>query len=121
MNEFAQQKELVARFRAHYPDYAQCTRQSLSGLNFGGSAKAARMVNQIKSTGTVEGESDLFFAVPANGFHGLFIELKADKNTKIQPGQLEYLDRMAELGYAAILCIGLEVAWESLTAYMESI
>jgi len=89
-------------------------------MNFGGGAKAARMMNQIKATGTVIGESDLFFAVPAGEFHGLFIELKADKGTKVTADQIEYLEFMDGLGYAAFLCIGVESAWETLVAYMAT-
>lgn len=81
--------------------------------------EAARM----KGQGVKAGVSDLFLALPANGACGLWIELKAPatKTTKAgkpTPLQVEWLERMSQVGYAARLCFGWIAAKETIQEYL---
>ena len=82
--------------------------------------EAARM----KKQGVKAGVSDLFLALPAKRFHGLWIEMKApETNTspagKLTQAQLDWLDRMASAGYAAKLCFGWQAAKDTITEYLQ--
>ena len=84
------------------------------------SAWAGRRLND---EGRKAGVSDLFLALPANGACGLWIELKAPatKTTKAgkpSPAQIEWLERMSQVGYAARLCYGWEAAKVTIQEYL---
>ena len=81
--------------------------------------EAARM----KAQGVKAGVSDLFLALPANGACGLWIELKAPKTTTTKAGkpsqsQIDWLERMSQVGYAARLCYGWEAAKVTIQEYL---
>lgn len=83
-------------------------------------SEAARM----KKQGVKAGVSDLFLALPAKQFHGLWIEMKAPKTNTSPAGkptqvQLDWLDRMAAAGYAAQLCFGWQAAKDAITWYLQ--
>jgi hypothetical protein len=61
---------------------------------------------------------DICLPVARQGWHGLFIELKAGKN-KPTAYQLEWLDRLAEQGYLAVVCYGWQDAVEVIKDYLE--
>ena len=54
---------------------------------------------------------DIFLPVPKNGRHGLYIELKAGKNTATKE-QREFIESVRAMGYEAEVCRG----WESAAA-----
>lgn len=56
---------------------------------------AARM----QAEGVKAGVPDVFLPVPAHGYHGLWLELKAGKNT-VSDRQQEWLDDLEKQGYA---------------------
>lgn len=81
--------------------------------------EAARM----KAQGVKAGVSDLFLALPANGACGLWIELKApatktSKAGKPSQSQIDWLERMSQVGYAARLCYGWEAAKVTIQEYL---
>jgi len=78
---------------------------------------------RLKAQGVKAGVSDLLLALPANGFCGLWIELKAPATPTSKAGkptalQLEWLDRMAQVGYAAQLCYGWQAAKQTIQEYL---
>ena len=119
MSEAAEQKEIVAWFRAAYPEYASSLRVSLAGLNFGSGSRAARMVNHVRSQGIVEGESDIALLLPRGGFGALLIEHKADgsKHTTSE-AQLEYIRHHNAIGNCAVVTRGVEFAKAAIQQYM---
>ncbi len=81
----------------------------------------------MKAQGLRPGVSDMFLAYPVEGgwkqpdeFHGLWIELKKDKKGKPSLLQIEWLERMREVGYAAELAYGWEHAKEIILEYLDS-
>lgn len=72
---------------------------------------------KFKRMGVMKGFPDLFLFVPAQGYHGLLIELKAE-NGRLQPTQKIVLNRMAELGYCCKVCFGAEQAIDEIKSYL---
>ena len=119
MSEWQEHREVIRWFREEFPEYYQCTRLSLNGVNLPAGKTAAIMINQFKAQGMVKGEADLFFAVPSIRFHGLFVEMKAETGGKVSEEQRGYLDTMSLLGYQAKVTAGAEAAKEVISNYME--
>jgi hypothetical protein len=71
------------------------------------------------------GASDLFVFYPTESFHGLFLEVKRNKeysaserNTKTWLGQQRFLDNVRAAGYAGIVCYGWEHGKEIIDDYL---
>jgi hypothetical protein len=82
--------------------------------------KCSKFVGQkLNKQGRLPGASDLFIAYPTNKYYGLFIEMKSEigKPTKVQ---LEFLDRMAKVGYFTCCCPGADNAIATIKAYLEN-
>ena len=117
MSEFHLQRDLIKWFKETYPQYQKCIRLSMNGINLGGGAKAARIINQMRSQGMTPGESDLFFAIKTSRFAGLFLELK-DKGKSPTDAQNEYLYEMIRNGYFADWCDNLDEAKNMVSKYI---
>lgn len=89
--------------------------------------------NRAKSTnkflyrlGLRKGASDLFFAFPKNGYHGLWMEIKKDgwKMTKSQEEHIEhqtkFIEQMVSLGYMGRIVVGVQEGIKLLDDYMRS-
>ena len=61
----------------------------------------------LKGLGLKKGVPDLTFALPINGKHGLYIEMKTAKGT-LQKEQIKYRDLLQKVGYNWELCRSLE-------------
>ena len=72
----------------------------------------------LKRMGVMKGVSDFFLAIPCNGYHGLWIELKVNEG-KLSPEQVEFLARKNELGYHAIAVWGFQAATEVIKIYLR--
>ena len=88
-----------------------------------GGKRNVKEAGRLKAQGVKAGVSDLFLALPANGFCGLWVELKAPRTATSKAGkpsqaQLDWLDRMAQVGYAAQLCYGWEAAKQTIQEYL---
>ena len=73
---------------------------------------------KLKSMGVKAGVSDIFVAIPKNGYHGLFIELKHGKN-KPNANQLIFLDNMNQQGYLAKLSYGIVETIDLIKNYLK--
>lgn len=76
-------------------------------------AEAAR----LKLEGVKAGVPDLCLPVARGGYHGLYIELKAGKNTAT-PLQRQWITALEREGYAAAVCTGWERAAATLIDYL---
>lgn len=83
-----------------------------------GGSRNPREAANLKKTGVKSGVPDLLVAVPTRRFPGLFIELKAKGGTPTQ-NQIAWLDRLADSGYAVVVCNGWEAARNAITDYLE--
>lgn len=79
-----------------------------------GDIEAKKLVGQ----GVRAGVSDLFFACPAHGLHGLFIEMKAGDG---EPSDLQWdwLNRAESRGYAVAVCWTAQQAIDTIEEYLD--
>lgn len=89
----------------------------LIAIENGGSRQWLEAIN-LKRAGQRVGASDLLLALPANGSHGLFIEMKRRENYKISIAQQEFLQQMRRVGYGAVIALGWEHAVELTKKYL---
>lgn len=81
--------------------------------------KRSRMGGGIlKRMGLRKGASDVFIAIPKNEYHGLFIELKADKASNITDSQVQFIKDMRSQGYYAVVCYGSQDAMSVINDYL---
>lgn len=119
IKESSHQKTVVAFFRAQYPKFHRCLQASSSGAVLGGNVRARAMqMNSLKACGLVVGQSDLFLAVPRNGYHGLFIEMKSLKG-RLSDDQDAFITDMLTMGYDCYVAFGADEAIEKIKNYME--
>lgn len=114
--EYQHQKQFIAWLEQAYPRYRNCVRLSLNGVPLDRKS-APRIIAAAKKSGMVVGESDLFIAAPAHGFHGVFIEMKKPEG-KANQKQLDYLTEMRGNGYAAEICCGAQEAIDFFDNYI---
>ncbi|MBQ2211558.1 MAG: VRR-NUC domain-containing protein [Ruminococcus sp.] len=71
-----------------------------------------------RQMGVKAGVPDLFYPVPLGGYHGLFIEMKANKG---RPSAVlkRWLKVLNDLGYKAVVCAGWEEARDVLIEYLK--
>ena len=72
---------------------------------------------QLKAMGVRAGWPDLFLAMPAGDYHGLFIEMKA-KHGKLSDAQKELHPILREQGYLVVVCYGALEAMDMLKRYV---
>jgi len=72
---------------------------------------------KLKAEGVKAGVPDLFLPVARGGYHGLFMETKIKPN-KPTAKQVDWLDALQQLGYAAEVCYGYEGLVECVNWYL---
>lgn len=73
---------------------------------------------RLKKQGTKAGIPDYFLPVAIAPFHGLYLELKAQKGT-LQKSQKEWLNKLSEQGYATCVAYGADQAFDQITKYLQ--
>lgn len=71
-----------------------------------------------RQMGVKAGVPDLFYPVPANGYHGLFIEMKA-KTGRLDPKQKRWIEILEAFGYKCVVVHGWEKARDALLEYVK--
>jgi hypothetical protein len=79
---------------------------------------------RLKAQGVKAGVSDIHLPIASRGFHGLWIELKAPKTGsapagKVQPSQLEWIEKMTKKGHLAVVCWGWQAAADTIKNYLQ--
>lgn len=110
-SEHTIQVQLVARFRALYPNVVIF---AIPNGGYRDKAEAAR----LKAEGVLSGVPDLFIAHPLGGFNGMFLELKSSKGRTSQAQEL-LLERLSLAGYYSVVAYGLDGAWLRIRDYMS--
>lgn len=72
---------------------------------------------RLKAQGVKAGVSDIFLPVPRNEYHGLWIEMKREKGGRVTEAQTEWIARMREQGYCAVVAHGFEEAKGAIERY----
>ena len=111
------QKQVVRYLRMQYPTVLFTA--SIAGIE----TTMLQMV-RLKAMGYLKGTPDLMILEPScpigYTFHGLFIELKADKKTsKASPEQKDFIDRLQKRGYEASICYGFDEAKYVIDSYLR--
>ena len=71
-----------------------------------------------RQMGVKGGVPDLMLPIPANGYHGLFIEMKAQKG-RLSNEQKKWIDCLNAFGYLAIVAYGWEDAKCQILHYLN--
>lgn len=71
----------------------------------------------MKHIGLRKGFPDLFIPIAKNEFHGLFIELKRDRNSKVSDEQKSWIKYLNKAGYRAVVCYGSTEAVHEIIGY----
>lgn len=112
----AKEQEAIFKWaRANQTDIPelQLLNASLSGVRL-----TRGLSVKMKKQGMRKGYPDLFVPVARNGYHGLFIELKRLKGGVVSPEQKEWIARLREQGYLALVCKGHRAAILDIKAYL---
>ena len=75
---------------------------------------------KMKAEGVRAGVPDLFLAVPAMGYNGLFIELKQEHAGRTSSAQDAMLSRLEAQGYRTAVCHGWHNAAFTIKAYLSA-
>ena len=77
---------------------------------FGTAGQRSAQMAGLRKQGLRVGLPDVMIAIPVEPFHGLFIEMKRDKSSKIADNQREWQDRLRKQGYRAEIAAGYDAA-----------
>ncbi len=85
-----------------------------------GGYRSTATAGRMKAEGVKPGVPDLCLPVARQGYHGLFIEMKAGRN-KPTAYQTQWLENLSNQGYLAVVCHGWEEAAKILTEYLDEV
>ena len=110
----ANQQEIVIKYlRLAYPHALYCA--SAGGMWTSDSQRI-----KMARTGYVNGFPDLFIYEPNADYHGLAIEMKRVKGSKIEPEQKSWQEQLRNRGYASYICKGSEDAIKVIDEYFNT-
>lgn len=74
---------------------------------------------RMKAEGMKTGVPDICLPVARGGHHGLYIELKRVKNSRVTVAQMAWIEALTRQGYVAAVCRGADEAIELITRYLS--
>lgn len=74
---------------------------------------------RMKAEGLKTGVPDICLPVARGGHHGLYIELKRVKNSRVTVAQMAWIEALTRQGYVAAVCRGADEAIELITRYLS--
>ena len=84
-----------------------------------GSYKSVTARTKSKQEGLKSGIPDLMIPVANKNYHGLFIEMKRIKNSKVSVHQKQWIELLNKQGYKAIVCYGNNEAIKEIENYIK--
>ena len=114
--EEAEQKQIFIWSKMNekqYPDL-ELLNGSLSGFRL-----TPGLRKKSKEQGSKKGYPDIFLPVKNKGFSGLFIELKRIKGGSVSKEQKEFLKRLNDQGFKAVVCKGYKEAVSVIKNYLN--
>lgn len=104
---------LVIWFEHHYPELAPDLH------HFANERRCSVLEGRkLKRMGVKRGVFDLFLAFPHLHYHGLWLELKVNKNT-LSPEQKEFMTQKTKRGYFCAAAWGFEQGKEMFLHYLK--
>lgn len=73
---------------------------------------------RLKAEGVKPGVPDIVLPVAKGDYHGLYLELKADKG-KLSKEQEKWIEDLKEEGYKAVVAYGFDEAINTIKSYLE--
>lgn len=83
-----------------------------------GGKRSKAVAGKLKAEGVKAGVPDICLPVARGSYHGLYIELKAERG-KVTPLQYEWAEALTDQGYLALVCHGWERAKAAIEKYLE--
>ena len=74
---------------------------------------------KMKRMGLRKGFPDIFIPTARKGFHGLMIELKRDKKSRVSAEQTAWITYLNKQGYKAMICYGAREAINEVEKYFK--
>jgi len=119
LKEAAHQAIVVRWWRAQYPKLWRNLQASANGAVLGGNPRQrAIQMNNLKASGLIVGNADLFLAIPKAHYHGMYIEMKALKGV-VSEEQSAFLGDMIDQDYRVKIAYGADDAIEAIQLYMD--
>ena len=113
LSEYQEQCLLIDWYRLQYKEY----KYYLFSIPNGEYRHIATAV-KLKRSGVLSGVSDLFLMIPKNGYHGMWLEMKA-KTGSVSDKQKEFMAAASSMNYLAVVCYGFDEAKTAITKYLH--
>lgn len=84
-----------------------------------GSYRHKKTAGILKAEGVKPGVCDIHLPVARGGYHGLYIEMKRKQGGKVSKEQFNFMKKVTEKGYFAVVCKGAEQAIIVLKRYFS--
>lgn len=81
--------------------------------------RSTRVGLELQKMGMKKGIPDICLPIPNGKYHGLWIELKADKTKKATQSQVDWICRLRHQGYDAVVAYGAEEAIGIIKEYLN--
>jgi len=81
--------------------------------------RSYKLAAYMKAEGMKSGVFDLFLPYPCNGYHGLYIEMKAHRGM-VSENQREFEAWVVSQGYQAVICWSADAAIEAISEYISA-
>lgn len=107
------QKACIMWFRYIYPNLSRLLMAIPNGAR-----RTLYEQRMVKEEGIQAGTPDIFLAVPCNGYHGLWIEMKNGKAGRVSDFQKDMLARLSEQGYMCKVCRTLDEFTDAIVTYL---
>lgn len=109
--EHTEQAKLVGRVENFYPDVIVFAVPN-------GGLRNKREAIRFKAEGVRPGVPDLVFAEPRGRYHGLYVEMKRQKHSRVSDDQLRMHRRLRRKGYKVLIGWGVDDVWPQVEAYL---
>lgn len=74
---------------------------------------------KLKRCGVQSGVPDIFIPYPNETFHGLFVEMKRTKGSKVSDNQIYWLEFLHKKGYETYIAYGFDQAKDFIKNYFK--
>ena len=111
-NELKIQIAVVNWIKTNFPELLYCA-------SAGGMRTTLSVAKKMKASGYVKGVPDLQIMHPTRDKNGMFIELKANAKCYATKEQKDWIEKLNQRGYYAVVCKSFDSAIEEITNYLN--